>query len=80
MKTEKDFPESMVKLGRALKRIEPDIDFIMGVIDRLQSDEDREIVLDFLENGGDEVSIESILVLSEKIYRSHHPGYWKKPT
>lgn len=61
--TEKDFPEMMVKLGRKLKSVWADKEFVIGVLAFAKTDEERQQVLDFIDRD-ENVSPESILALA----------------
>ena len=55
--------ELAIKLGRKLKEIYDNDDFILAVLTYADNDEDRQTVLDFIE-AGDDVDDETVSVLA----------------
>lgn len=51
------------KLFDILKEFSPDKDFVGGVISNTKNDEDRQNIIDFIQNG-DDVTVEKIILLS----------------
>ena len=51
------------KLFEKLKEIYPDRDFVVGVISNVDTDENYQKIIDFIDKGED-VSVESIIALS----------------
>lgn len=58
-----DTKEIKRKLFDKLKTYYPDKDFVVGVISNVKHDEDRQTIIDFIEND-EEVSVENIILLS----------------
>lgn len=58
-----DKKEMKRKLFDKLKAFYSDKDFVVGVMSNVKHDDDRQAVIDYMENGED-VSIESIILLS----------------
>ena len=58
-----DEKEIKHKLFDKLKAFYPDKDFVVGVISNVKYDDDRQAIIDYMENGED-VSVENIILLS----------------
>lgn len=58
-----DTKEIKRKLFDKLKAYYPDKDFVVGVISNVKEDEDRQAIIDFIDNDED-VSVENIILLS----------------
>ena len=58
-----DEKEIKRKLFDKLKAFYPDKDFVVGVISNVKYDDDRQAIIDYMENGED-VSVENIILLS----------------
>ncbi len=58
-----DEKEIKRKLFDKLKAFYPDKDFVVGVISNVKHDDDRQVIIDYMENGED-VSVETIILLS----------------
>ena len=58
-----DTKEVKRKLFDKLKAYYPDKDFVVGVVSDVKEDEDREAIIDYIDNGED-VSVENIILLS----------------
>lgn len=59
----KDTKEMKRKLFDRLKEYHNDKDFVCGVVSNTQNDEDRQTIIDYIDNN-ENVSIESIILLS----------------
>lgn len=58
-----DEKEIKHKLFDKLKAFYSDKDFVVGVISNVKYDDDRQAIIDYMENGED-VSVENIILLS----------------
>ena len=59
----KDTKEMKRKLFDKLKEYHNDKDFVCGVVSNTRNDEDRQTIIDYIDNG-ENVSVETIILLS----------------
>lgn len=58
------------KLFDVLKEFNPDKDFVGGVISNTKNDEDRQNIIDYIQNG-DDVTAENVILLSLHLKQEH---------
>ena len=59
------------ELFKKLKEFHPDKDFVVGAMSNAKHEDDRNAILQFMENGED-VTIESIILLSLHLNSNRH--------
>ena len=59
-----------VKTGQIKKEFNPDKDFVGGVISNTKNDEDRQNIIDYIQNG-DDVTAENVILLSLHLKQEH---------
>lgn len=68
-----DEKEIKRKLFDKLKAFYPDKDFVVGVISNVKYDDDRQVIIDYMENGED-VSVKNIILLSLHLKNERNSG------